>query len=177
MATARRSRLPPPPGLTSSLALRERRERWGRHGWVYEHPGIYSLFALFLELVCWSVRFPQLSGKWFTRRRWTLARSLSLFGWAPVRIQRREVAGGGRGEAWPRQHLCRGFRRPLGISHTPSARNFSGAREGLGASGEPQFCAGCPRPAKWRQNQAKLLSYEALGSFSHSAPVAGPGPL
>lgn len=101
----------------------------------------------------------------------------ALFGWAPVRIQRREVAGGRRGEAWPRQHLCRGFRRPLRISHTPSVRNFSGAREGLGASGEPQFCAGCPRPAKWRQNQAKLLSYEALGLFSHSAPVAGPGPL
>lgn len=98
----------------------------------------------------------------------------SLFGWAPVRIHRGEVAGGRREEAW---HLCRGFRRPLGISHTPSVLNFSGAREGLGASGEPQLCAGCPRPAKWRRNQAKLLSYEAVGSFSHSAPVAGPGPL
>lgn len=85
-------------------------------------------------------------------------------------IQRREVAGGCRGEAWPRQRLCRGFRRPLGISYTPSARNLSGAREGLGASGEPQA-------SKMEAESGQTIFLRGIRLVFPLCPVAGPGPL
>lgn len=89
-----------------------------------------------------------------------LWRALSLFAWAPLRLQRREVSGGQRSDPDP-PASGRGFRRPLGASpHPKCPAQLQGCREGLAASGEPQLCARFHRSSKRRQNRATLFRSE-----------------